>query len=293
MAETRSPTPARTAGQVTTRGWAGLVVEIGLPRRTDESAAGRHRFTAEEDPDHWLGSTDLLDLADTKLRLRARSLTQLCKTEREKAITVYGFVKRIPYTWRFRLRLRSPREVLEAGAGDALDKAGLLVALLRIVDIPVRIRYMELPGVMLRGLLSRTRPSARPVVEIWLNGKWLATDTYIFDAAYMAAARHRLREQDWECGYGIHRDGASIWNGLDNAFLVGEALAGEHLASRSDGLFEDPAGFVASPAFSATHPRLIRTIRWNLMVPSISRAIHGLRQEAVSGSPSSTRRRVS
>ena len=44
-----------------------------------------------------LASTELLDLEDTRLRLRARALTQLCQTEREKALAIYGFVKRIPF----------------------------------------------------------------------------------------------------------------------------------------------------------------------------------------------------
>jgi len=260
-----------------------------LARKTDESAGARHRRAAEEGPDHWLGPTDLLDLGDTKLRLRARSLTQLCKSEREKAIVIYGFVKRLPFAWRFKLRLRTPREVLDAGCGDALDKVGLLVALLRIVDIPARIRCLQLPGEVLRGLVSRTSPSARPVAEIWMSGKWLATDTYIFDAAYMAAARHRLREQGWDCGYGIHRDGASIWTGMDNAFLAADT-AQPHLVPLPDVVFDDPEAFVASPEFSASHPPMTRTIQWNLLVPTLGRVIRGLREEAVSGTPTTHRR---
>jgi hypothetical protein len=255
--------------------------------KTDVSAAVRFRRKAEEDPDHWLGSTELLDLGDAKLRLRARSLTQLCKSEREKALVVYGFVKRIPFARRFKLRLRGPRQVLDAGCGDALDKAGLLVALLRIADIPARIRFLELPGEMLRGLFSRTAPAARAVVEVWLNGKWLATDTYIFDAAYMAAARHRLREQGWECGYGIHREGASIWTGMDNAFLVGDAIA-KRMPS-TGGVFEDPAQFIASPEYRATHPPLARALKTNLMVFSLRKVIRELRHEAVSGTPTDRR----
>jgi len=103
---------------------------------TDESAENRHRRAAEDDPAHWLAPTDLLDLEDVKVRLRARSLTQLCKSEREKALAIYGYVKRLPFSRQFKLRLRGPRKVLEAGCGDALDKVGLLVALLRIVEIP-------------------------------------------------------------------------------------------------------------------------------------------------------------
>lgn len=236
-------------------------------------------------PEHWLGPTEMLDLGDAKLRLRTRSLTQLAKNEREKALAIYGFVKRMPFARPFKFKLRSPRQVIAAGRGDALDKVGLFVALLRIADIPARIRYMQLPGEMLRGLISHMSSAARPVAEIWIGGQWVATDTYIFDAAYMAAARQRLREEGWECGYGIHRAGASIWNGRQDAFLTGDAVAQEHLARGPEGVHADPLAFVSSPAWRNTHPALASTVHWNAMVPAMGKVIRELRKEAVSGTP--------
>jgi hypothetical protein len=238
---------------------------------------------SQDDPDQWLVSTDFLDLDDAKVRLRARSLTQLCKSEREKALAIYAFVKRMPFDWQFKLSLRGPRKVLEVGRGDGLDKVGLLLALLRVTDIPSRIRFMDVPGEMLRGLVPRNVPTTRAVAEIWLGGKWVGTDTYIFDAAYTAAARQRLREQGWKCGYGMHLEGASIWNGSDNAFLVGEAVAA---GMQAGDLFQDPAAFIASPRFCAVHPRGARVIQRNLLVPPLRRLIRKLRNEAVSGTPS-------
>ena len=232
---------------------------------------------AQEEPEHWLGPTELLDLGDDKLRIRARSLTQLCKNDREKALAVYAFVKRIPFARPIKFRLRTPRQVLSAQNGDALDKVGLLVALLRAVDIPARIRYMQLPGAMLRGLISQISIAARPVVEIHLGGRWVDTDTYIFDAAYMSAARRRLAEQGWECGYGIHRDGASIWNGSDDAFLIGDAIASCNLSCGPEGLFDDPAQFVRSGLYRAVHPRVASAVRWNVMAPGLGKVIRGLR----------------
>ena len=253
------------------------------------SSARTPHPAALEEPEHWLGPSELLDLGDAKLRLRARAITQLAKNEREKALAIYGFVKRVPFAKPFKLRLRTPRQVLEAGCGDALDKIGLLIALLRIVDIPARIRYMQLPGEMLRGLISHMSIAARPVAEIHIGGKWLATDTYIFDAAYMAAARQRLAEENWECGYGIHRDGASIWNGASDAFLVGAGIAEANLRRGHEALFEDPAQFAHSEAFKAVHPTVSSTVHWNVMVPAMGKVIRELREEAVSGAPAPRR----
>lgn len=242
------------------------------------------------EPEHWLGSSELLDLDDSKLRLRAHSLTQLAKNEREKALAIYGFVKRMPFAKPFKLRLRSPRHVLDAGSGDALDKMGLLLALLRISGIPARIRFMRQPGEILRGLISHMAYAARPVAEIWLGGRWVATDTYIFDASYMAAARQRLAEEGWDCGYGIHRDGASIWDGVEDAFLVGEAMARTGIVADAEGLFEDPFAFVDSELWRETHPTLASAVHWNIMVPSMGKVIRELREEAVGNTPTGSRR---
>src|SRR4051812_26038132 len=73
-------------------------------------------------PRHWLGSTPLLDLEDPKLRMRVHALTQLCKNEREKVLTLYAFVKRIPFASPFKMRLHTAREALQQEHGDAADK---------------------------------------------------------------------------------------------------------------------------------------------------------------------------
>jgi hypothetical protein len=235
----------------------------------------------KDSPELWLGPTELLDLGDAKVRLRARALTQLAKNDREKALALYGFVKRVPFAKPFKLRLRTPRQVLDSAKGDALDKVGLFVALLRIVDIPARVRFMQLPGEVLRGLISHMSSAARPVAEIFVGGRWVATDTYIFDAAYMAAARSRLADEGWECGYGIHRAGASIWNGVHDAFLAGEEIARDTLLRGADGVFHDPAEFVTSAAWRATHPVVASAVHWNIMVPAMGKVIRELREEAV------------
>ena len=170
-----------------------------------------------DDPDHWRGCTVILDLEDPKLRLRAQSLTQLCKNDREKALALYGYVKRMPVCKPLKLKLRTARQVMDAGKGDAEDKASLLVALLRAADIPARLRYVEINGSILRGLVDSIQSFSRPLVEVWLYGMWLRTDTFIFEATYMAAALKRLHADDWECGYGMHRKAQMIWNGTQSA----------------------------------------------------------------------------
>jgi len=239
--------------------------------------------SAPDDPGYWLGSAALLDLEDPRLRLRAHALTQLCKTGRERALAVYGFVKRVPFAKPFKLRLRTAREVMDAGRGDADDKAVLLAALMRAANIPARLRYIELRGEILRGLTSGVASAARPVAEIWLGERWMRTDTYIFDAAYMAAARQRLKDRGWEWGYGIHRDGHTIWSGAGDAFLGGRPTEQDPMVLRDLGCFNDPLELISSRAWRSAYPRLARAVQWNVLAPMMEKVVRELREEASSG----------
>jgi transglutaminase-like putative cysteine protease len=246
---------------------------------------------AGDDPRAWLGASALIDLDDTKLRLKARSLTQLSKGPREQALAIYGFVKRMELAKPMKVRFHTAREVLDAGSGDADDKATLLVGLLRLSGIPARLRYVELRGDILRGLTSHMTRAARPVAEVWL-GRWVRTDTYIFDARYMAAARQRLKDHGWRWGYGIFVGGATLWNGSDDAFVGGSPSESDPMALRELPPVSDPQELVALPAWKAQYRRVTRVAHWNVLAPSMGRVIRELREEADQG-PALTARKPS
>jgi hypothetical protein len=229
-------------------------------------------------PQDWLHSTPLLDLDDSKLRLKARSLVQLRRTDRDKALAIYSFVKRLPYAKRVKLHYPTAREVLEARAGDGDDKATLLIALMRSVGIPARVRYMEMRGEMLRGLIPGTTPAARPLAEIWL-GRWVRTDTYIFDAEYVAAARERLQTNGWECGWGIHIDADFLWDGKNDAFLGGLPTEHDPMLTRLLCVVSDPLELVSVQLAGKglRYRRSVRALQWNVMAPGMIRAIRELR----------------
>ena len=247
-----------------------------LPMSLHTASGGR------DDPCAWLASTRLLDLDDPKLRLKAHSLTQLCKTEREKALAIYGFVKRIELAKPFKMRWRTAREVIEFGSGDADDKATVLIALLRLAGIPARVRYVELRGEMLQGLVPNMTRAARPMAEIWL-GRWVRTDTYIFDAAYMAAARQRLKDSGSQCGYGINVNGHALWNGVDDAFLGGCATEQDPMVLRDLGPVSDPQELTLTKAWRADYRQVTRSLQWNVVAPMMGKVIRELREEASIG----------
>ena len=244
-----------------------------------ESLSHESQLPASEEPGDYLGSSALLTLQDSRLRLRERSVTQLCKTDRERAMALHNFVKKLPFARPLKFRLRTAREVMDAGRGDATDKATLLVAMLRRCRIPARIRFVELDGEILRGLTSRMTSAPRPVVEIWLHSRWVRSDTYIFDAGYVAAARQRLKDRDWEWGYGIHRNGQSIWNGTDDAFLGGYRTEEDPLVIRTLGVFHDPAQFVQTEHFRRNF-KPPAGLHWNLLSLLMRKAVRELRAES-------------
>lgn len=245
-------------------------------------ASPTHGSTDEalDEPQRWLGSSPLLDLQDPKLRLRVQSLVQLCTTDREKALALYAYVKRLPLARRMKLRPRTAREVYDAGRGDASDKATLLVAMLRIARLPARIRAVTLSGEILRGVAPASRGAYRPIVEVWLRERWIRTDTYIFDAACMAAARQRLRNLGWEWGYGIHVNGHMLWDGQEDAFLGGVPTECDLMVTGDLGVFNDTGHLHASRAFRRQFS-LLESLRWTLVAPLVDWGLRNLRSEAV------------
>jgi len=240
-----------------------------------------------DDPQHWLGSSALMDLEDPKLRLRVRALTQLCKNEREKALAIYGFVKRLPLSRRVKLRPLTAREVFNAGRGDAPDKATLLVAMLRLAQLPARIRFLTVSGEILRGIAPGLRETARPLVEVWLHGRWLRTDTFIFDPTCMAAARQRLKDLGWEWGYGIHVNGHMLWDGYGDAFIGGVPTECDLMVMSDLGVFHDAQEFTGSRAFRLQYS-FGRILYWMLLAPLVDWALRGLRNEMVQPLPPSS-----
>ncbi len=230
---------------------------------------------ADADPGRWLGATALVDLEDPKLRLRVRALTQLCRNEREKALALYGFVKRLPLATRFRMRARTAREVYDAGRGSASEKATLLVAMLRIAGIPARLRYVAISAELLRGAAGHLREPDRPLLEIWLQGRWQRTDTYIFDAERMAAARQRLKRRGWEWGYGLHVGGAKAWNGFESAYLGGVPTECDLMVVREVGVVSDEQEYRTLRPIRGAQ-RLLRLLQGTLLAPVSPRAWRGL-----------------
>lgn len=233
--------------------------------------------------ERWLQSTPFLDLDHPALWIRARALTQLCNSDRDKARVLHDFVQRIAFADPFSADLKAPAEVLRGRGAEAQAKAGLLVALLRLNGIASRIRYVILHGVALRGLVDGCGSFARPVLEILIDGHWLQTDTFIFDRQYLDAARAQLDQRQWLSGFGISRTATGLWNGTESAFLSGKPLNQDPLVVADHGPFDDPQAWrqrVTSDDLMADWSRsaaIARGLHWHFLQRRARAGLHALR----------------
>ena len=236
-----------------------------------------------DEPRHWLGPTRLMDLGDPRLRMRSAALVQLCRSEREKAIAIYAYVKRLPFRRVFKMGPRNARDVLDSGCGDGPDKATLMIALLRLAGVPARLRVVVMRGEIMRGLVDGLGVINRPFVEMYLDGAWQRTDTYIFDADYMASARQALRAAGADWGYGVHVESPMLWTGQGSTSMSPLPFATDPMVVEDLGVFHDPDDCMASRAFRARHVSFVRFLRWKQKVPGLRRAADRVRRGVPGG----------
>ncbi len=140
-------------------------------------------------------------------------------------------------------------QVLREGIGQCNTKAILLMALLRALSIPCRLRGFTIHKELQRGIVPELIYPITPEnilhswVEIFLKGKWINLEGFILDQAFL----RRLQEtfsagQEGFCGYGAGTANLAApsveWTGNDTYI--------QNMAINNDfGLFDTPDDFYA------------------------------------------------
>ena len=154
----------------------------------------------------FLQPTRYCDWTHPTIQALAQALTARCSTEREKATTLFAWVRdHIAFevgNWN-----RTASETLAAGGGTCTNKANLLVATARAVSIPAGYHVMHVKGQDYLGPVVpdtlRTRISRRSThvyVTMCLHGQWLRCDP-TDDTAFANATAHlnpQSRLVEWE-----------------------------------------------------------------------------------------------
>lgn len=229
-----------------------------------------------------LGSTALVDVDAPGLRSLARQIAGEGDAL-ARAVRVHDHVRdRIefafaPHPWKL-----TASEVLASGKAHSVPKATLFTALLRAIEIPARLRYVSVGSGLFRGLLEASSPRLEhALVEVWLDERWLACDSYAVDGAYFEAACRQLRQQGVAWGLGIHVDGRVEWSGRGPSFSQLVTGGPDALPDVIDlGVHADAAALYASGAPEAARPRLGDRLGWRLRARRANQRIRELRAAA-------------
>ncbi len=232
-------------------------------------------------PQDWLVPTRLLDLDDPKLRIQALRITQLANTEIQKAILIHDFVKAMPFGCVAGFDHVTAAGVLKAGRGDCHTKGTLFVALLRSVGVPARLRFVTLPSAFLRGIIDVPNGTITHAIgEVYLDGRWLQTDTYVTDSLLETRAVELLASQDGHVGYGIHVRGSHFWDGQHSVYAQYHLSDATSLPVHDWGVAHDPEHFYRDAEHEELQRGWLTRVKWLLAAALVNRRVEQIRTQS-------------
>jgi Transglutaminase-like superfamily len=234
---------------------------------------------ANNKPSDWLGATRLLDLDDSRLRIQAMRITQLASTDVQKATLIHDFIKAMPFGCVAGFDHVPAVSVLKSGHGDCHTKGTLFVALLRCAGVPARLRFVTLTGEFLHGIIDMGQNTITHAVgEVYLQERWVQTDTYVTDSILEAQAMTLLTQHNISTGYGIHRQGKRFWNGLQHAHGQYAGADPSSLPRHDWGVAHDPEQFYSSTAHPQLHMGWLTRAKWMIAAGVVNRRVQKVRE---------------
>ncbi|HYW58777.1 MAG TPA: transglutaminase-like domain-containing protein [Polaromonas sp.] len=236
----------------------------------------------EADPRRWLGDTPVLNLRDDKLRLRVKTVTQFSRNDAEKLKCICNYVASIPFNVPAFAGIRKTRKTLtHRPAVGWYSKAGLFLAMLRVAGFPARIRMFQVEPGFFQGMAKTRQQFVLPVVEIWIREKWVITDNYVYDPPYLATALEAVSRRGWRAGFGVHLDGQTTWNGIDDALImfVPDRSKGP-TPSQYLGVYDDPLEYLRQLKQASLSGWIWALMRNRIMSIRLNRKVRQLRVEA-------------
>lgn len=201
---------------------------------------------------------------------------------RANAMALFAFVRAIPFGFATGFWDNKASDVLRAGRGYCNTKSTLFIALLRAAGIPARQQFVEIDAAVLHGIHDPgTAMVDHSYVEMFLDGRWIATDAYIVDPPLFAAAQLRLTADSRLLGYSAHATGSNDWDGVSPSFAQYNVLDPRPIGSKRWGVYADVGDFYARA--DDTHNRLNTFLRAGigLVVAPANRRADALRRTAV------------
>jgi hypothetical protein len=210
-------------------------------------AAWSQSMAVSADPAQFLKPTRHLDFGSGRVQTAIKSAIAGATTHEAKALSIFSYVRdRVPFGFAAGFWDQSASDVLRHGRGYCNTKSTLFVAMLRGAGVPARQVFVDIHTSVLDGVLSPGTPYVdHSYAEVFLAGRWCATDAYIIDAALFPTAQERARREGRVMGYGVHVTGTNAWNGFDPSFSQYNVIDPRPLGTRNWGVFEDVGDFYA------------------------------------------------
>lgn len=132
--------------------------------------------------ERYLKCTEIIDCDTKSVVEKAEALTEGLRTDREKAVALYYFVRdeirHNAYAQLYDLNRYKASQILQAGNGVCQQKAILLVALARVVGIPARLGFIDVRDHLLSDTFREMIGGIdilpfHGYAELYIDGRWI------------------------------------------------------------------------------------------------------------------------
>lgn len=198
-------------------------------------------------------SEKLSDYLHPSIQRKAQQLTADQVTQMDKLERIFLFVRdEIQFGFPPKWDAVKASETLVYKMGYCNNKATLMVALCKAVDIPARIHTGLINIEIMRGIFPSFvfwfLPAAggHSWVEVKINDHWLPVDSYIIDKVYYIHALHKFEESGKTSAFSIsHAKGTSSceFNFGEKGFVQMGAVLEDH------GVWDDFSDYMSSDKY--------------------------------------------
>lgn len=170
-------------------------------------------------------------------------------------------------------------EVIERGIGQCNNKATLLLALCKAINIPAKVHHAYIKTEILKGIFPGftfalfPKKGSHSWVEVEVDGKWRKIDSYINDKAFFTAAKSELERRSWDIGFSLACPGGECdceFNIDEESFVQMGAVIEEH------DVWDDPSEFMTADKYLKMSPLHMFFLRF--MVGSANNKIEQMRK---------------
>ncbi len=222
--------------------------------------------------DNNLSETEYLDFSHPSIQNLLENITKDLTDNKDKAIAIHNYVRdEIIFGFSRQFYDMKASEVLEAGKGFCNNQSTLFAAMLRGVGIPARHRFYSLSASVLSGIINPgTTYVDHAVVEVYLDNKWIAVDSYIVDSDHAEAVQAKLISG---MGLGMRANASLNWDGMSSSF----SQFHPEYVEKEFGIFDDVGHFYDQEKAANNRFGMIEKVMFPFAIGSANQRIAAIR----------------